>query len=297
MMKLSVLINNYNYAQYLRACIDSVLSQDHAAYEIIVVDDGSTDDSRSVIASYGDAITPVLKANGGQASSFNAGFAASSGDILMMLDADDYFLPGKLAQVATIYSSHKVGWCFDRVTNEEDAGIADPVVLTPIDKRETMRAGGFPTLPVPTSGLTFHRSILSQILPMPLADDVVLSDNYLKFAAAYLAPGMLVETPLTFQRLHATNRYTNTDRAKSLKPQIMMATGLHLARRFDGLGRMGKSLVTGGIADAHLGLTDTLAEIDRVAREARGMGWTRQNLTTQVVRKRLTGAAKSLLGR
>ncbi|MEK9212095.1 glycosyltransferase family 2 protein [Sphingomonas sp. 2378] len=296
-MKLSVLINNYNYARYLRACIDSVLSQNDLGAEIIVVDDGSTDESRSVIASYGDAVTPVLKPNGGQASSFNAGFAASTGDVLMMLDADDFFLPGKLARIADIYAQRQVGWCFDRVTNDEGGAVPDEIAITPIDKRETMRAGGFPTLPVPTSGLTFHRSILSQILPMPLADDVVLSDNYLKFAAAYLAPGVLVETPLTFQRLHENNRYTNTDRAKSLKPQIMMATGLHLARRFDGLGRMGKSLVTGGIADAHLGITDTLAEIDRVAREARGMGWTRQNLTTQVIRKRITGAARSLLGR
>ncbi len=90
-MKISVLINNYNYARFLPACIDSVLAQDYADFEIIVVDDGSTDDSRDIIASYGTRIVPVLKENGGQASSFNAGFAASSGQILCLLDADDAF--------------------------------------------------------------------------------------------------------------------------------------------------------------------------------------------------------------
>ena len=295
---LSVLINNYNYERYLRDCIDSVLSQDHAAFEVIVVDDGSTDGSRAVIESYGDAIIPVFKANAGQASSFNAGFAAARGDILLMLDADDMFLPGKLALVEMIYADRDLGWCFDRVTNDPDQAVPDarPIATTPIDRRETMRAGGFPTLPVPTSGLSFRRAVLAQILPMPLADDVVLSDNYLKFAAAYLAPGMLVDTPLTFQRLHDTNRYTNTDRASSLKPQIMMATGMHLARRFAGLGRMGKSLVTGGIADARMNLVDTLAEVDRVAREGRGMGWTRQNILLQVLKKRVTGALRGLRG-
>lgn len=72
-MNLSVLINNFNYGKYLRPCIDSVLSQVYPDFEVIVVDDGSTDDSREILASYGERILTVLKENGGQASSFNAG--------------------------------------------------------------------------------------------------------------------------------------------------------------------------------------------------------------------------------
>jgi len=248
-LKLSVLINNFNYARYLGQCIDSVLSQDYPDFEIVVVDDGSTDDSRQIIAAYGDRIVSVLKENGGQASSFNAGFAAASGDILFLLDADDAFLPGKLTRIAEIYDRNEIDWCFDRVTiNESDPPPAE-LQVTLFDKRETLRKGGFPSLPVPTSGLSFRRSLLSQILPMSVATDVVLSDNYIKFAAAYLGRGAIIETPLTFQRIHASNRYTGTNRAKTLRPRIMIATGLELARRYDELQTLGKSLVAGGIAE------------------------------------------------
>ena len=76
----SIIINNYNYGRYLPKAIDSALAQSYPHTEILVVDDGSSDDSRTVIASYGDRIIPVLKQNGGQASALNAGFAASRGD-------------------------------------------------------------------------------------------------------------------------------------------------------------------------------------------------------------------------
>ena len=74
---VSILINNYNYGYFLGAAIESALSQTYQNIEIIVVDDGSTDNSREIIAHYGNHIIPILKENGGQASAFNAGFAAS----------------------------------------------------------------------------------------------------------------------------------------------------------------------------------------------------------------------------
>jgi hypothetical protein len=104
---------------------------------------------------------------------------------------------------------------------------------------------------------------LAKILPMPVADDVVLSDNYLKFAAAFLGRGALVETPLTFQRLHAANRYTGTGQGRRLKPRIMVATGLELARRYDGLQALGRSLVAGGLAEGGAPLPQVWSEIRR----------------------------------
>src|SRR4051812_29781979 len=89
--KVSILINNYNYARYLRECIDSCLAQDYENLEIIVVDDGSKDDSVEIVRSYGDRVILVAKENGGQASAFDAGVAHSSGEILCFLDADDTF--------------------------------------------------------------------------------------------------------------------------------------------------------------------------------------------------------------
>lgn len=291
-MMLSVLINNYNYGRFLRECIDSVRAQDHPDFEIVVVDDGSTDESRDIIASYGDTIVPVLKENGGQASSFNAGLDAARGDILLLLDADDAFLPGKLTHIGMLYAAHDLDWCFDMVATDADARPPAEPKIQLVDRRAAMRAGGFPTLPVPTSGLSFRRSILEQILPMPVAAGVVLSDNYLKFAAAYLGKGAIVETPLTFQRIHDANRYTNTGRARTLKPQIMIATGLHLARRYDGLDRVGRSLVAGGIAGSGLSLPATWREVGKLAREAGDLGWSASALGMLVLRKKLAAAMR-----
>ena len=95
-IKATIIINNYNYGRFLVAAIESALNQTYAGTEVVVVDDGSTDDSRQIIAGYGNRIRPVLKANGGQASTFNAGFAASTGDVICMLDSDDFFYPNKV---------------------------------------------------------------------------------------------------------------------------------------------------------------------------------------------------------
>jgi glycosyltransferase involved in cell wall biosynthesis len=270
-MKLSVLINNYNYAPYLRACIDSALAQDFAEVEVVVVDDGSTDGSRAIIADYGDRVVAVLKENGGQASSFNAGFAAASGDVLLLLDSDDAFLPGKLAAVAEVYAGGGVDWCFDRVTTQEGQAIAQPIEVKRVDYRGGIAAGRFPDLFVPTSGLSFRRELLAQILPMATAADVVLSDNYLKFAAAHLGAGAIVETPLTFQRIHAANRYTGEGRAKTLRPRIMVATGVELARRYPGMRALAMQLIAGGVALSGAGFGTTLREAGRNAAAA-GLG-------------------------
>src|SRR5262245_6559987 len=102
---VTVLINNYNYAQFLREAIDSALSQSYRRVEIIVVDDGSTDQSREIISSYGSRVTAVFKENGGQASAFNVGVAASRGDILCFLDSDDLFYPWKVNRIVELFNA------------------------------------------------------------------------------------------------------------------------------------------------------------------------------------------------
>src|ERR1700676_5593843 len=113
---VSILINNYNYASFLGEAIESALAQTFDNFEVIVVDDGSTDSSREVIAQYGNRIVRIMKENGGQASAFNACFAASKGDIICFLDSDDLFLPEKVSSIVQIFEDNpQAGWCFDRV--------------------------------------------------------------------------------------------------------------------------------------------------------------------------------------
>lgn len=98
----SIIISNYNYSQFIQEAIDSALNQTYPQTEVIVVDDGSTDNSRDIIKSYGDKIVPVLKANGGQASAFNIGFASSQGEIIFFFNFDDIFAPEKVADIVPL---------------------------------------------------------------------------------------------------------------------------------------------------------------------------------------------------
>lgn len=98
--KISIVISNYNYADYVSATIDSALAADWPNKEVIVVDNGSTDTSRRVIEAYGDRIIAVCKEHGPQLSGVNAGFARATGDIVMLLDSDDVVMPAIFQEVA-----------------------------------------------------------------------------------------------------------------------------------------------------------------------------------------------------
>ena len=114
---VSILINNYNYAAFLAEAIDSAIDRTYENIEVIVVDDGSTDNSREIIAGYGNKVIPIIKENGGQASTFNAGFDKSKGDIICFLDADDLFLSNKIEKIVSIFNKYSdINWCFHSFT-------------------------------------------------------------------------------------------------------------------------------------------------------------------------------------
>ncbi len=92
---VSVVIPAYNAAWCVRRAIDSVLAQDFRDFELIVVNDGSTDDTAAVLASYGGAIRVVNQANRGLSSARNSGIQAARGEFVAFLDADDWWLPGQ----------------------------------------------------------------------------------------------------------------------------------------------------------------------------------------------------------
>jgi glycosyltransferase involved in cell wall biosynthesis len=110
-MKISAVITAYNYAGFLPAALDSVLEQTRPADEIVVVDDGSTDDTALVVARYaGRGVRYVYKANGGAGAARNRGIRETSGDLVAFLDGDDRWVADKLSlQLAHLERNPDVG--------------------------------------------------------------------------------------------------------------------------------------------------------------------------------------------
>ncbi len=101
--RVSILVNNYNYGEFVRVAVESAVAQTHPPVDIIVVDDGSRDDSLEVLRTFDARVTVVAKDNGGQGSAYNVGFARSCGDIVIFLDADDWLYPDAVAKIVAAW--------------------------------------------------------------------------------------------------------------------------------------------------------------------------------------------------
>jgi glycosyltransferase involved in cell wall biosynthesis len=254
---VSILVNNYNYGRFLGEAIESALNQSYPCIEVLVVDDGSTDDSRDIINTFANRIVPIFKQNGGQASAFNAGFANSHGEIVCFLDSDDIFAPSKVAHVVQIITAHpEIGWCWDIERKFDDVTGAH-IPNKPAthrgrwDARHLMVSGVPPGVPTACSGMSFSRKTLGQILPMP-ENFRITGDAYVKLAALALSEGWLEQTELTFQRIHRNNLYTQqpSKRRRRLLGRTGLLIGIHLQERFPSLERTATNLLTRGLGMA-----------------------------------------------
>jgi hypothetical protein len=215
---VSVVIINYNYARFLRQAVDSALHQTYPTVEVVAVDDGSTDNSREILASYGDRIVPVLKANGGQASAFNAGFAMARGDLVMFMDSDDVLMPDVAERAAELFRLHPdVGAVRCRLALVDAAGTRTGAFLPPRHIR-VGRGGGRPydlrrsgqvSMWPSTSGTAYSARVLTEILPMPEVPTfwTGYSDGYVCRAASLLASFVLIDQVGASYRIHASNKH------------------------------------------------------------------------------------------
>jgi hypothetical protein len=209
----SVIVNNFDYAPYLRDAIASALEQTHPSTEVVVVDDGSTDDSREIIASYGRDIVPVLKDNGGQASAFNAGLAASRGELVVFLDADDALLPHAVERAAAELGGErtvKVHWPLleiDAAGRRTGAVIPDELaqgeLIETVLREGPAGHGGNP----PSSGNAWRREYLDRIFPVPEEAFRIWADVYLLELAPIYGRIARIDEPLGLYRVHGENRY------------------------------------------------------------------------------------------
>ncbi len=207
---VSIIVDNFNYARFIRAAIDSALTQTYAKVEVVVVDDGSTDNSREVISSYGERVAAVFKTNGGHASAFNAGFRASHGSIVMFLDADDLLLPNAVEEVVHAWRPGvaKVQFVLAHI-DAEGRALGGTVPYLPAQMPEgdirasILEAGGY--IGVPTSGNAFAREVLERLLPLPESQWRQAADTSLEIIAPFLGDIVSIRKTLGCYRIHESN--------------------------------------------------------------------------------------------
>ncbi|HTP45375.1 MAG TPA: glycosyltransferase family A protein [Casimicrobiaceae bacterium] len=120
---VSVVIPAYNVAWCIRRAVDSVLGQDFRRCELIVVNDGSTDRTAEVLAAYGEKLRAIDQPNRGMSAARNAGIRSAGGMYIAFLDADDWWLPGKISrQVELMESRPEVGFCSTAARVEDGDG-------------------------------------------------------------------------------------------------------------------------------------------------------------------------------
>jgi glycosyltransferase involved in cell wall biosynthesis len=207
-MLISVLINNYNYGEYINACIDSCLEQSLINKEVIVVDDGSVDNSRSIILGYGSSIKYIFKQNGGQASAFNAGFLACTGDVIVFLDSDDMLMPHCLDKIAQNWNISYSKLHFNLLMIGKNYGPRGEIFckgsLPHGELKELILKEGN-HVSMPTSGNAFSRAFLSGVMPMPEAAYRTCADVYVTNLAPMAGCVGAIDEPLGFYRMHDKN--------------------------------------------------------------------------------------------
>lgn len=211
MARISVLVNNYNYGPYLKACLDSVLKQTEPPLEFIVVDDGSTDDSRVILKAYQDRAHIILQDNGGQAAAMNTGFQASSGDWVLFLDADDMLLPNALQVLEGELQTSFAKLHYPLLICDGHGGVFDqlPKSKSPLKGGNALallkQDGALQTMP--TSGNVFARSYLQSIMPIPENSFRICADAYLFYGNLADQEIAVLEQPLAQYRVHGKNWY------------------------------------------------------------------------------------------
>ena len=210
-LQVSVVIDTYNYGHFIEQAIDSVLTQDFPAdrMEVLVIDDGSTDDTAERVKKYGPRIQYFWKANGGQASAFNFGFARARGEIISLLDADDYWFPDKLRSVVEEFEKnpeagvvyHPMREYHAQTREFKEAQFTPISGFVPSSIKQVILYDG-----LTTTTLSFRRRVLQQLLPIP-EELRIQADAYIGNLAIFLAPVIAIERPLGIYRLHGKNLY------------------------------------------------------------------------------------------
>ena len=196
---VSVIIPTYNRGWIIKEAIDSILAQDYTEFELIVVDDGSTDHTSDVLDSYGDDIKVLFQKNKGVSAARNRGIAEASGKFIAFLDSDDLWLPQKLTVQIEFFNQTPDAL----ICQTEEVWIRNGLRVNP-KKRHKKPSGMIfnPSLElclVSPSAVMIRRSLFGRVgkfdETLPACEDY---DLWLRISCRF--PVHLIDTPLIIKR-------------------------------------------------------------------------------------------------
>lgn len=207
---ITIIISCYNYERYVAAAIESALEQEYAHKEVLVIDDGSTDRSLEIAEQYGVSVQLLTQPNQGQIVAFNTAYAASRGEIVVFLDADDLLHPTALSKIAQAWTPTCAKVQYDlTVVDGEGRNLGRRVCNFPKNygafaARDAFFRTGTYRWPV-TTGNAYARTFLDQLFPLKIAR---APDGHLNTIAPVYGDVITIAEPLGSYRVHGENLWS-----------------------------------------------------------------------------------------
>ncbi len=252
-LKLSLIINNYNYAAYLEEAIDSALAQSRLPDEIIVIDDGSQDASQSILKNKyqnNPCIKLIFQDNQGQAAALNKAYSYTTGDIIAFLDSDDCIEPGYIEKLLTVFEAypHVTSTLCNCQHFGDETLIENPYPHEGDRGYQCILVSACWPKGAKTSCLAYRKKTLEAIFPLPyelLLPIKTAADAPLVIGAALFGSHCYyIETPFVRYRIHSSNdskqRGPSSPLSLSFEGAFYKSLGYYLEKSYmpEGLGEL-----------------------------------------------------------
>lgn len=225
-ISISVVITAYNAALWINQTLDSILKQTYPVAEVIVVDDGSNDETAKIVRGYGPPVIYLYQDNSGQPVARNRGIRAASGNFIAFVDADDYWHPRKLEAQAGLIRSQNLEWviCEGEYVNSTGKPISMPVPpMAEGDVLEKLILGNFITSATPV----LSKAVLEKVGYFNEDPEARIGedwDMWMRVASHYTLG--VVREKLAYIRTHASSMMSVTamqDKVKALEGVVLRA--------------------------------------------------------------------------